>query len=111
MSMVTPQSIALIKSLIDAKQGDHVTIHKAVLRGIISEIEQLQAAQTDDEAKKIDFIQRLSIEQAINSLCDSLSELALRDFGQLTANEVLTMAAKNLRYVNDQSAVPVGGTS
>lgn len=111
MSMVTPESIALIKSMIDAKPGDHVTIHKAVLRGILCEIETLQALQTAEEVNKLDFVQRLSIEQAVNSLCDSLSELSERDFGELTTNEVLTMAAKSLRVAGSQHAVETGGNS
>lgn len=76
MSMVTPESIKLIETIINGKQGDFVSMDKIVLRGIITELKMLQAGQTKEEAARYDMIQKLSLEMSFNGVADMLETAA-----------------------------------
>lgn len=111
MAMVTPESVAMLSKLVDNAPHENITLHRTVLRGILSEIAQLQGAVSLSDQQKIDIVQKLTLEFSVQSLCDSLIELSKQEFGQLTTAEVLVMAANNLRNTIVERVKTPGGTA
>lgn len=103
--MVTTETVKQIEKIVGTVNGQVVTIDKTILRSLLSEIKMLHIDLKDVDNKKVDLIQKLTMEFAMHSMADSIDELAQQDWTGMTPNDVLMISAQRLRSTIKERAM------
>lgn len=111
---MTPQMISMIKAEVDNAPANclEITLPRAVLSCLLTEIQQLHATQKGTEREKANIIERMTLEFCLTNIIGSMKYFAdSHDFGDMTPNEAVRFFADKVDFIqrNGISKVETAG--